>query len=55
MWHIKLPLSKGVCLLIDKVDWFRVAYRSQRCQWLLLMKFVGSRTYRCWFGLARMY
>ena len=44
MWHIKLPSSKGGSLLRSEVGWDRVAFWLQRCQWLLLMEFVGSRT-----------
>ena len=51
MWRIKLPLSKGVCLLRGEISWGRVVYQSQRCLWLLLTEYDGSRA---WFGLARM-
>ena len=44
MLHIKLSLSKGGPLLRCEVDWDRVTHWLQRCQWVLLTKFVGGRT-----------
>ena len=43
MWHIKLPLWKGVGYLLRvEVGWDRLVYCLQRHQWVLFMKFVGA-------------